>query len=89
MEDEYYLRVLLNIARGPMSYEDIKTFNGVLYPSFKESCFAREILDEDQVYIDGLLKASQFCFGDYLRIFFAMLLLSNSLARPDHVWSET
>jgi len=89
MEAEYYLRVLLNIVKGPMSYEDIKTFNGVVYPSFKEACFARGILDDDQVYIDGLHEASQFCFGDYLRNFFAMLLLSDSLARPEHVWSET
>jgi len=89
MEDEYYLQVLLNIVRGPMSCEDIKTFNGVLYPSFKEACFARGILDDDQVNIDGLLEASEFCFEDYLRIFFAMLLLSDSLARLKYVWSET
>lgn len=89
MEDEYYLRVLLNLVRGPMSYDDIKTFNGVVYPSYKEACFARGILDDDQVFIDGLHEAAQFCFGDYLRNFFAMLILSESLARPEHVWSET
>jgi len=89
MEDEYYLRVLLNIVRGPQSYDDIKTVNGVVYPSYKLACFARGILDDDQVYINGLIEASQFCFGDYLRNFFSMMLLSDSLARPEHVWSET
>ncbi|XP_023644880.1 uncharacterized protein LOC17896811 [Capsella rubella] len=89
MEDEYYLRVLLNIVRGPMTFDDIKKYNGVVYKTYKEACFARGILDDDQVFIDSLLKAGQFCFGDYLRNFFAMLILSDSLARPEHVWAET
>ncbi|XP_010445117.1 PREDICTED: ATP-dependent DNA helicase PIF1-like [Camelina sativa] len=89
MEDEYYLRVLLNIVRGPMTFDDIKTYNGVVYKSYKEACFARGILDDDQVFIDGLIEAAQYSFGDYLRNFFAMLLLSDSLARPEHVWLQT
>ncbi|XP_019091029.1 PREDICTED: uncharacterized protein LOC109128660 [Camelina sativa] len=87
LEAEYYLRVLLNHIKGPTCFDDIKTYNGVLYPSYKEAYFTRGILNDDQIFIDSLVEASQWCFGNYLRIFFAMMLLSDSLARPEHVWN--
>ncbi|XP_023641963.1 uncharacterized protein LOC111831563 [Capsella rubella] len=89
LEDVYFLRVLINIVKGPTSYDDIKTYNGVVYKSYKEACFARGIISDDQFWIDSIIDASQWCFADYLRNFFAMLILSDSLYRPEHVWEES
>ncbi|XP_057746277.1 uncharacterized protein LOC130965536 [Arachis stenosperma] len=54
----FYLRLLLNFGRGPTSYEEIRTVDRVLYPTFRDACYARGLLDDDKKYIDAIKEAN-------------------------------
>nr|XP_029145827.1 uncharacterized protein LOC114924707 [Arachis hypogaea] len=84
----YYLRMLLNIVKGPRSYEELWSFNGVIYPTIRDACYVHGLLDDNQEYIDAIEKASHWGSGYYLRKLFATLLWSNSMTRPEVVWQK-
>ncbi|KAI3507904.1 hypothetical protein L1887_22900 [Cichorium endivia] len=87
--EAYFLRILLNKVKGPKSFEDIRTVNGNVLPTFRDACYALGLLDDDREYIDAIKEASHSGSGYYLRSLFATMLMSDSLGRPDFVWEST
>ncbi|KAL8137988.1 hypothetical protein V2J09_003989 [Rumex salicifolius] len=71
------------------SYKDIRTVNGITYPTFKDACYHMGTLDDEREYIDGITEASSWGTAHYLRSLFTMLLLSNTLSRPFYIWEKT
>lgn len=86
--EDYYLRLLLNIQKGCTCYEDIRTVNDVVYPTFKDACYILGLLEDDKEYIDATNEANQRASGDYIRRLFVTLLTCDCLDRPDHVWES-
>ncbi|GKB77664.1 hypothetical protein Tco_0944559, partial [Tanacetum coccineum] len=76
-------------VRGPTKWDDLKEFNDVIDPTYRDACYARGLLEDDKEYIDGLLEASLWGTGDYLRSFFVMLLMADSMSRQEVVWEKT
>nr|XP_029153010.1 uncharacterized protein LOC114927430 isoform X2 [Arachis hypogaea] len=68
---------------------DIRTYNGAIYSSFRDACYARGLLNDDKEYIDAIKEASHWGSGHYLQKLFVTLLWSNSMVRPEAVWEET
>ncbi|XP_070013913.1 uncharacterized protein [Nicotiana sylvestris] len=87
--EQYYLRLLLNIVKGPKGYEDLKKINGSDHETFRDACYALGLLDDDKEYVDAIMEVSNWGMTSYLRQLFAMLLLSNSMSRPESVWQAT
>ncbi|XP_021979413.1 uncharacterized protein LOC110875525 [Helianthus annuus] len=88
MGDTYFLRILLNKVRGPKSFEEIRTVNGQVFPTFRDACYALGLLDDDREYIEAIKEAYYTGSGYYLRNLFATMLSSNTLSRPEHVWEN-
>nr|GEV51194.1 hypothetical protein [Tanacetum cinerariifolium] len=46
--DAFYCRMLLNSAKGCRTHDEIKKVNGVVYPTYKEACYAAGLLEDDK-----------------------------------------
>ncbi|XP_019152280.1 PREDICTED: uncharacterized protein LOC109149095, partial [Ipomoea nil] len=82
----FYLRCLLNIVRGPRSFDEIKYFEGVQYTSFRDACYAHGLIEDDKEYVDPISEAAIWSSAHSLRKLFVTLLTSNSMAKPEKVW---
>ncbi|XP_021996392.1 uncharacterized protein LOC110893602 [Helianthus annuus] len=87
--EAYYLRILLNKVKGPKTFEDIRTVNDVEYPTFRDACYAYGLLDDDNEYVEAIVKASFTGSGYYLRSLFCTMLMSEGMSRPEFVWERT
>ena len=81
--EQYYLRMLLNIVCKATSFENLRTVNEILYPSFKEACIALGLLQNDEEWNQCLREAGQIQTGIQLRKLFAILLLFCEITRPE------
>lgn len=86
--ERFYLRLLLTVVKGAVSFEDLKTFQSVCHPTFHAACLARGLLEDDREWRDCLLEACQMQVGSRLRRLFATLLLFCSPSQPDILWAE-
>ncbi|XP_024013983.1 uncharacterized protein LOC112088061 [Eutrema salsugineum] len=87
--EAYYLRLLLNLVKGPRSFDDIKTVNKVLHSSFKDACYAYGLLNDDKEYIEAINEAGLWLSVNYLRRLFVILLTTHSISIPSRVWDAT
>ncbi|XP_022030895.2 uncharacterized protein LOC110931830 [Helianthus annuus] len=85
---KYYLRMLLGIVRGPRSFEEIKTVDGVVYETYKEPCYAYGLLNDDKEWSDALSEAKLWASGSQLRELFVTMLLFCEVNRPAHLWAQ-
>ena len=85
----FYMRMLLNKVKAAIEFDDFKKFEGIQYRTYKEACDARGLLQDDKEYIEGIIEASSWGTGDYLRNHFVMLILSDTMSRPEVVWEKS
>lgn len=86
--EKYYLRLLLNVKRGPTSYEDIRTIDGTIYSTFREACVALGLLEGDGEWHIALREAANWAMGAHLRELFVTILIYGDVNDPLQLWTQ-
>ncbi|CAN1842067.1 hypothetical protein LINPERHAP1_LOCUS36728 [Linum perenne] len=86
--ERYYLRVLLHIVKGCRSFEEIKTVNGVIYESFKETCYALGFVADDNEWHDCLQEVSTWASSRKMRRIFATMLACSQVSNTKELWER-
>lgn len=86
--ERFYLRTLLTVVKGPKSFQDLRTYNGVQYETFQAACRARGLLEDDGKWRECLHEAAEMQTGYILRRMFTTLLLFCSPADPATLWND-
>lgn len=86
--DRYYLRMLLNVVRGPRSFKELKTVNKRTYETCKEACNAYGLISDDKEWTLAISEARFWASGSKLRDLFVTILLFCEVNSPLQLWDQ-
>ena len=86
--EQYFLRVLLTICKGCKSFEDLRIFDGQVYPTFKATCLARGLLESDEEWFTCLQQATFQSNGYQLRQLFVIILVFCEPLYSGRLWER-
>ena len=72
--ERFYLRLLLNHTTGAESFDELKIFQGETFSTYKETCLAMGLLEDDSEWIYSLEEVSKCGTAKQLRSTFAVIL---------------
>jgi len=84
----YYLRMLINYKKGPTSYEDSLTIDGITHKSFKDASVAMGLLVVDEEWHEAMKEASLWVTKNQLRQLFDILLANCEVTNPLQLWNS-
>ncbi|XP_062099786.1 uncharacterized protein LOC133805610 [Humulus lupulus] len=86
--EHYFMRILLNHVRGPLSFEDLRTVDGILAPTFREATTMHGLLQRDSSLEDCLHEASLYQMPSSLRRLFTIILVYCNPTNPRDLWER-
>lgn len=87
--ERWYLRLLLNHVCGATSFEDMRTFQGTIYGSFRSAALARGLLENDHYLEETMAEADSSMSPSYLRRLFGILLATCQPSNPLRLWNAS
>jgi hypothetical protein len=86
--DRYFFRVMLNHVRGATSFEDMRTWHGVTYDTFREAAEARGFVDNDKSLDECLSECALVRFPPAFRRLFATIMIFCECANLRFLWDK-
>ena len=85
--EKFYLRMLLNHVRGAKCFEDVRTFEGVVFETFQAAARARGLLADDNQWDECMSEGSTFKSPVMLRHLFSVILIFCERSSPFELWT--
>jgi ATP-dependent DNA helicase PIF1 len=86
--ERYSLRILLTNVKGATSFEDMRTVDSQVYPTYKQAAIARGLISDDRQIYNTLEEAYNLLTNSHgFRVFFVNMLINT---QPDalDVWEH-
>ena len=84
--ETFYVRMLLQVVKGPHKFEDLRQVDGVLHRSFKLACFARGLIEDDSEWDHALQEAALSKSARQMRQLFVIILTACFPLDPGKLW---
>jgi len=87
-QELFCLRTLLCRVKGAASFEELRTVDGELHPTFKAACIAMGMLEDDGEWTRCMEEAVSLMMPGQIRLLFANLMAYNNLQDPLAMWEQ-
>ena len=87
-EEHFYLHMLLMTVKGPMLWQDLRTFDNVVHPLFYVACLVWGLLQNDDEWQQCLTEVAGICTGDALHCLFALVMRHCEPVQPQTLWNK-
>ena len=88
-KEKFFLRMLLHTVKGPKSYDDLKTVDGVVCETFQKACILLGLFEDDSQIEATFQEAADITTNvDQLRHIFVTLLVHTMPADPLELWEK-
>ncbi|XP_058790182.1 uncharacterized protein LOC131663668 [Phymastichus coffea] len=82
----FHLRLLLLHVKGATNYNDLKTVDNELHPTFTSACLALGIIEDDDEWNKARREAVTWMMPKRLRHLFVLILLHYQPIYPEKLW---
>ena len=84
--ERFFLRLLLAHKVGATSFDQLKVYDDQVYPTYKATCLAMGLLDDDSEWRKSLEETARFASSKQIRSTFAIILQFCTPSEPEVLW---